>query len=150
MNSIFNDRDKSELLERIEKVGPANNALWGKMNVCQMLAHCSEGLKMTTGAVRPKRVPFPISIIGKLLKNKILGEGDFRRNSPTAAELTITGTGVFENEKERLLAAVNELHAMGEGGINEEVHPFFGKMTKKEWGILNYKHLDHHLRQFGA
>ena len=150
MSSIFNDQDKNELLRRIEKVAPSSSAVWGKMNANQMLSHCCEGLKMTTGALKPRRVPFPINVLGKLLKNKVLGAGEFRRNSPTAPELTITDTRDFEQEKGLLIAAVNELHAKGEAGIKEEIHPFFGKMTQKEWGILNYKHLDHHLRQFGA
>ena len=150
MKSIFNDQDKNELLGRIEQLSPANPALWGKMNVSQMLTHCIEGIKMPTGEVNPKRVPFPINILGKLLKNKILGGGDLRKNAPTAPELTITDTKDFEKEKVRLIAAVNALYAMGEAGIQQEVHPFFGKMTQKEWGILNYKHLDHHLRQFGG
>ncbi len=150
MSSIFNDQDKNELLRRIEKVAPSSPAVWGKMNANQMLSHCSEGLKMTTGALKPRRVPFPINVLGRLLKNKVLGAGEFRRNSPTAPELTITDTRDFEQEKGRLIAAVNELYAKGEAGIKEEIHPFFGKMTQKEWGILNYKHLDHHLRQFGA
>ena len=151
MKSIFNDTDKNELLRRIEQLSPTNPALWGKMNVSQMLTHCVEGIKLPTGEVKPKRVSFPINVLGKLLKNKIvLGEGVLRKNSPTAPELTISDTKDFEKEKARLMAAVNGLHSMGEGGIKQEVHPFFGKMTQKEWGILNYKHLDHHLRQFGA
>ncbi len=150
MKSIFNDQDKNELLTRIKQLSPGNPALWGKMNVNQMLTHCVQGLKMPTGEIKPRRVPFPINIIGRLLKNKVLGAGDFRKNSPTAPELKISDTKDFEKEKMRLIAAVNELYAMGEGGIKQEAHPFFGKMTQKEWGILNYKHLDHHLRQFGA
>lgn len=150
MNSIFNHHDKSELLGRIEKLSSAHHAVWGKMNVSQMLTHCSEGLKMATGTLKPRRVSFPINVLGKLLKNKVLGAGEFRWNSPTAPELTITDTRDFEQEKERLIAAVNELYAIGEAGIKEETHPFFGKMKQKEWGILNYKHLDHHLRQFGV
>ena len=150
MKNIFNDQDKNELLGRIETLSPGKAALWGTMNVSQMLTHCAEGIKLPTGEVKPKRAPFPINILGKLLKNKILTGGDLRKNSPTAPELKVSDTKDFEKEKVRLIAAVNELYAMGEGGIKQEVHPFFGKMTQKEWGILNYKHLDHHLRQFGA
>ncbi len=150
MKNIFNAQDKNELLARIEQLTPSNHALWGKMNVSQMLTHCVEGLKMPTGEIKPRRVPFPINIIGKLLKNKILGEGDLRKNAPTAPELTISDTKDFEKEKVRLKTAVHGLYAMGEAGIKQEIHPFFGKLTQKEWGILNYKHLDHHLRQFGV
>ena len=150
MKSIFNAGDKNEILGRIEQLPSTNTALWGKMNVSQMLSHCIEGLKMPTGEIRPSRVPFPVSIIGRLLKNKILAAGELRKNAPTAPELTIGDTKDFEKEKVNLMAAVNNLHSLGEAGIREEIHPFFGKMTQKEWGILNYQHLDHHLRQFGG
>ena len=150
MKSIFNEADNIEILNRISLLTSSSTPVWGKMNVSQMLAHCSEGLKMATGELTPKRVPFPISILGKLLKNTALGNTDFRKNSPTAAELTIANSKDFAKEKERLSAAVKSLYALGEQGIQEEIHPFFGKLTQKEWGILNYKHLDHHLRQFGG
>lgn len=150
MKSIFNEQDKNEILERIGQLTPATAARWGQMNVSQMLAHCIEGLKMPTGEVKPQRVPFPINILGRLLKNKVLGEGDLRKNSPTAPELRVSDTKEFEREKEMLIAGVNKLYATGEHGIKQEIHPFFGKMTQKEWGRLNYKHLDHHLKQFGS
>ena len=150
MSSIFNDQDKNELLQRIEKLSPANSALWGKMSVSQMLTHNTEGIKMTSGELKPRRVPFPVSIIGRVIKSRVLAAGEFRKNVPTAPELTITDARDFEQEKVRLIAAVNDVYAMGEAGIKSDVHPFFGKMTQKEWGILTYKHLDHHLRQFGA
>lgn len=67
-----------------------------------------------------------------------------------AAELMITDIREFKNEHLRWIVAVNVLHVIGEGNIIDRAHTFFGKLTKKEWGILNYKYLDHHLRQFGA
>ena len=150
MKTIFVEQDKNELLTRINQLTPANAPLWGQMNVSQMLLHCTEGIKMPTGEIKPRKVPFPINILGMLIKKTALGDGDFRKNSPTAAELKISSTEDFQKEKARLIDAVNKLHALGEGGIKQEVHPFFGKMTQKEWGRLNYKHLDHHLKQFGV
>ena len=150
MKSIFYEQDKNELLRRIEKLSPTHAAIWGKMNVSQMLTHSIEGLKMPTGEIKPKRVGFPVNLIGRLIKNKVLAAGELRKNAPTAPELTITDTKDFEKEKMQLIAAVNEIYAMGEAGVKQDIHPFFGKMTPKEWGILNYKHLDHHLRQFGG
>ncbi len=150
MSSIFNEQDKKELLKRIEKLSPANPSLWGKMSVSQMLTHNTKGIKMTSGELKPRRVPFPVNIIGRLIKNRVLAAGDLRKNAPTAPELTISDTRDFEQEKVKLIAAVNDVYTMGKTGIKPDLHPFFGKMTQKEWGILTYKHLDHHLRQFGA
>lgn len=150
MKSIFNEADKNELLKRVEQLSPASAAVWGKMNLGQMLAHCTEGLKMSTAEVKPKGVPFPISILGQLLKKTALGTADFRKNSPTAPELKVASAKDIEQEKAALAATISRIYALGTGGVKAHSHPFFGKMAPAEWGRLNYKHLDHHLRQFGG
>jgi len=150
MKNIFNEADNKEILQRIEKLTPASKPLWGIMTVDQMLAHCAKGAKMPTGEIKTAPVPFPISLLGMLFKSKVLAEGPLRKNSPTAKELKVTDPRDFEREKANFIAAVKKL---GEG---EKVvppgskHPFFGKMSPKEWGRINYKHADHHLSQFGV
>ena len=149
MKNIFNEADNKEILQRIEKLTPETKALWGTMNVAQMLAHCARGAKMPTGEIKPKRAPFPFSLLGKLLKNKILADGPLRKNSPTAPELKIVDPKEFEAEKANFIAQVKKL-AQGEQAVKADAHPFFGKLTAKEWGRINYKHADHHLSQFGV
>ena len=53
-------------------------------------------------------------------------------------------------EKTKLENLIKEFHGGGLGGATTNPHAFFGKLTKEEWGIVMYKHLDHHLRQFSA
>ena len=74
----------------------------------------------------------------------------FSKNAPTSPELKVVEEKDFTKEKANFIAGVNKLHKAGEKGIGSDRHPFFGKMTAEEWGILNYKHADHHLQQFGA
>lgn len=150
MKNIFNEADKNEILQRIEKLNPESKPLWGSMNVAQMLAHCANGSKMPTGEIKTTRAPFPFSLVGKLLKSKILGEGPLRRNSPTAKELKIVDQRDFEKEKANFIAAVKKLTEGGEQAVKNETHPFMGKMSAREWGRINYKHADHHLSQFGV
>lgn len=150
MKTIFNEADNKEILQRIEKLTPETKALWGKMNVAQMLAHCAHAAKMPTGEVKPKRVGFPINILGMLFKSKILGEGAFQKNSPTAPEIKIVDPREFQKEKENFIAAVKKLGEKKENAVEASHHPFFGKMTAAEWGRINYKHADHHLSQFGV
>ncbi len=150
MKNIFNEADKNELLQRIEKLTPETKPLWGTMNVSQMMAHCANAAKMPTGDVMTKRVGFPLSLLGKMFKGTILGEGPFRKNSPTAPELKITDAREFAQEKANMIAAIKKLAEGGENAVKNDVHPFFGKMTAKEWGRINYKHPDHHLKQFGV
>jgi hypothetical protein len=152
MKNIFNEADKNEILQRVEKLTPGTKALWGTMNVSQMLAHCANAAKLPTEEIKAKRVGFPINIIGSLLKSRILGEGPLRRNSPTAGEIKVSISDLkdFEKEKAEFIAAVKKLSEGGEKVASASQHPFFGKMTAKEWGRINYKHADHHLSQFGV
>jgi hypothetical protein len=149
MKTIFNEADKNEILARIEKLTPETQHLWGKMNVSQMLAHCAVGAQWPSGDVAVKGSP--ISLIGQFFKKSFIHtDKPFRKNSPTAPELTMVDPKDFQKEKAAFIAAVNKLYAGGEKGIKTEKHTFFGKMTPEEWGILNYKHADHHLSQFGV
>ena len=150
MKNIFNETDRNEILQRIEKLTPQTQALWGKMNVAQMLAHCANAAKMPTGEMKTQRAPFPFNLLGKMLKGKILAEGPLRKNSPTAREIKVVDPREFEKEKASFIAAVKKL-GEGEKAIDKNaVHPFFGGMKPQEWGRINYKHADHHLSQFGV
>lgn len=149
MKNIFNEADRNEILQRVEKLTPETKPLWGTMNVSQMLAHMAKGAKMPTGETKTARAPFPFSLLGMLLKNKILQGGPLRRNSPTAKELKITDTREFQVEKTNFINAIKKL-GEGEKVAIAPTHPFFGKMTAKEWGRINYQHADHHLSQFGV
>jgi Protein of unknown function (DUF1569) len=149
MKTIFNEADKNEILLRIGKLTPETKGLWGKMNVSQMLAHCAAGAQMPTGDLLVKSSA--VQFIGQFFKNTVIhSDKPLRKNSPTAPELTIADPKDFEKEKAAFIAAVNKLYSGGEKGIKAEKHAFFGKMTPAEWGIINYKHADHHLRQFGV
>jgi hypothetical protein len=149
MKNIFNEADRNEILQRIEKLTPESKPLWGTMNVAQMMAHCANAAKMPTGEIATKRVGFPINLLGKLVKSKVLAEGPLRKNSHTAAEIKVTDPKEFDTEKTNFIRAVKKLSA--ENAVEKNaVHPFFGSMTPEEWGRINYKHADHHLSQFGV
>jgi len=98
----------------------------------------------------PPRMGLP-SILGRLIKSKVIGgDAPFRPNSPTAKELVITDERDFNAERNRLTVLIDRFAAAGPAGCTKHPHTFFGRMTPDEWAILTYKHLDHHLRQFGV
>ena len=150
MKNIFNETDRNEILERIEKLSPDSRPLWGKMNAAQMMAHCYNAYLLAIGEINAKRVEFPINIIGRLVKPGFLGESPTRKNSPTAPEIKITDERNFQKEKMNLTSALQKMGTEGERIAKAQTHPFFGKMSPNEWGRLTYKHNDHHLKQFGA
>jgi hypothetical protein len=148
MKTIFNKQDQLELRQRLEKLTPHTKHIWGKMNVAQMLAHCSSAMKLPTEELKPALKP--IRFIGQFFKKGFLGNKPFGKNSPTSPELVISDARVFEKEKANLLEAFDKLTKGGEAIATAQQHPFFGKMSPAEWGVINYKHLDHHLQQFGV
>lgn len=150
MKSLFNQQHANEFIERINKLTPTSPAQWGTMNVAQMMAHCVGPLKMAHGQVPVKRGIISF-LFGKTVKKKIIKEGiQFDKNLPTDPNFKFPSASDFEAEKQKL---VNQIHIFSQKGptaITNRLHSFFGSMTVEEWDIIQTKHLDHHLRQFGA
>ncbi|RZJ36058.1 MAG: DUF1569 domain-containing protein [Flavobacterium sp.] len=149
MANIFNIESNVALLERIEILTPASKPLWGKMTVAQMLLHCQKPLDIAEGKLLMKRGLIGW-LFGKAAKNDFLNKPEFKKNLPTAKLFKVTAETDFNKEKEALIRQVVKFREEGPSVIKNMEHPFFGVMSIEEWGILQYKHLDHHLRQFGV
>lgn len=149
MKNIFTPKDNLSLIERVQKLHSQSQPLWGKMSVEQMLLHCHNLLDMATGKLLLKRGLIGF-LFGKMAKRSFLKEGDFKKNLPTDKNFIVTSSPEFIAEKERLLIEIERFRVTGPSIIDNPKHPFFGMMTLEEWGILHYKHLDHHLKQFGV
>jgi Protein of unknown function (DUF1569) len=111
-----------------------------------MLAHCQMPIGVADGTHKLKRT-FIGRIIGPLAKPILYNEKPFKRSLPTDRSFIMTGTKEFENEKQKLLDMVNRF---SEATMVDEPHPFFGRLTKEQWSKGTWKHLDHHLQQFGV
>jgi hypothetical protein len=150
MKTVFDAACVDELHNRLARLQPGSSRQWGKMSAAQMLAHCSKGLEMAAGEIRPPRALVG-RIIGRVVKRAALRDDKpMIRNSPTSRELVIEDDHEFAVEQARLSTLIGRFAAAGRGGCTSHPHAFFGPLTPDEWGILMYKHLDHHLRQFGA
>jgi hypothetical protein len=149
MKTIFDAETHTELLERLGKLKSDTQRQWGKMTASQMMEHTSRALEMATGQV-PMQQAFIGKAIGWIFKGKFLGEQPFSKNSPTGPTLIIKDEPDFEATRKRLGDLIDHFHSLGESGTNGNIHGFFGPLTGKQWGETQYKHLDHHLRQFGV
>lgn len=149
MKSLFNKADNDAIINRINQINNNSKPLWGKMNAAQMLAHCQVPLKVGFGEVKLKRNLIGI-LFGGLAKRTMVNEKPFKKNLPTDRTFVITEHPVLETEKQNLAGLVQRFTTFGPAGLSNEPHPFFGKLTNDEWDILSWKHLDHHLRQFGV
>lgn len=148
MPSLFNEADNRAIIDRIAKLTDGSQALWGKMNVSQMLAHCQAPIRVVFGEAKTKRGLVGV-LFGKMAKKKMVNFEPFRKGLPTDPTFIIKRPVNFNEEKGKLIAMVERFHDHPEH-ITDSVHPFFGKMSVEEWDTLGWKHLDHHLRQFGV
>ncbi len=147
--NLYDPSSLQELLGRIEKITPQSQRQWGTMDVAQMLAHCANVFDMATGKINPPRVLIG-RLIGRFFLSLYTNDKPFSKGGPTSKELKIVTPCNFDAEKARLIAAVKEFAAAGEAGCTRHPHPFFGELTPSAWSRGMYKHLDHHLQQFGG
>lgn len=149
MKSLFHEPDTEEILLRIDALRPQSSRQWGTMEVAQMLAHCSAVLAIGAGSAAPKRA-FIGRIIGPLVKSGYYNDQPWKQGLPTSPSAVISGSRDFDAEKQQLQYAVAAFHRNGPEASTRHPHPFLGKLTPEQWGKGMYKHLDHHLKQFGS
>jgi len=150
MKNLFDPTAADEIRTRLATLSPRNERQWGKMTAAQAIAHCAAGLEMASGDKMLPRA-FPGHLIGRMVKRMVFrDDAPMRRNSPTMKDLVIDDERDLALERERLRTLIDRFTAAGPGGCTIHPHSFFGRLTPDEWAILMYKHLDHHLRQFGA
>jgi hypothetical protein len=149
MKNLFQPEAVDEVISRIDGLQPAAQRQWGKMDAAQMLAHCSAALDMAAGRLNPPRV-FIGRLIGPLFRPIYSNDKPFSRSNPTDPKLVVADRRDFLREQEQLRLKIRQFHEGGEVQCTRNPHPFFGEMTPLEWSTGMYKHLDHHLRQFGG
>lgn len=143
---MFDNADRGELLRRIEMLSGSENALWGKMNAPQMVEHCIRWEEITSGKTKVPRVWLGY-LFGKMAMKNLLGDKPVRHGMPTLKELVVKETPAgFDVQKKKWISLLNSYKTNTAAYF---MHPFCGKMTREQTGILAYKHTDHHLRQFG-
>lgn len=150
MNSLWNEPDRRDLLGRFDRLKPDTKPDWGRMSAPQMLTHIGDSMRMAIGAlkVESRRTPLRFTPIKQLAIYLLPA---IPRNLPTAAELQKTQPGVWNED----LREVKELVRRAVVRYDQPTakwpeHPAFGKLSARAWGVLTYKHLDHHLKQFGV
>ncbi len=150
MRDIFHPQTVADLKTRINNINSNAEAQWGKMNVYQMLKHCTENEKLLLREKKFRRI-FMGRIFGKMaLKSNIKDDNPMDKNNPTHPELKITGTGNVETEKQLWITLLDQYLTKKAADYTDFVHPFFGKMNSEQVSRFAFKHIDHHLRQFGV
>lgn len=135
------------MLKRINLLEPDSKPLWGKMDVAQMLNHCQYPLLVALGRKSLPKPNMVTKLLYKSFKSAMYNDKLWKQNLGTPKAYKVVGDKEFNTEKESLVALIDDFYAERDKEIWDP-HPSFGHFTHDQWGQLQYKHLDHHLRQF--
>jgi hypothetical protein len=147
MKTLWDRGVREELKNRIALLKPDAKARWGKMNARQMVVHLTSSMLMAQGEISPAPKNLPIRFTP--LKQLIIYWLPFPKGAPTAPELKNGKTGEWNDDVARLVQQI-EILATRDPSAPWPAHPAFGKLTQRTWGVLGYRHTDHHLKQFGV
>lgn len=140
-----------EIVNRIHRLNIDSKRKWGVMKVEQMMLHCDKVLQVACGKISLPKVNFLLYGIGILTKKEMaIFNNGIPPNMPTFRKLIVNFECSFEDSKSSLLKTLYEFKAILESGEVPNHHCLFGKMTLEDWAFLEYKHLHHHLKQFGV
>lgn len=147
MPTLFDPAAAAGIRKRLDRLTPDRTPRWGTMSAGRMVAHVADQLRMALGELpcRPKRTPFK----NPLLKRLIIYLLPWPRGVPTAPELLTTPAGDWDADTAALRTLIDRFAAKGAAAPFPE-HPAFGRLNGRMWGVLAWRHLDHHLRQFGV
>lgn len=147
MPSLRNEISRNKMIQRLNCLTSDAKPRWGKLDAPRMICHLDDGLGMALGYILPSSLHVS-AVRRSLIKFLILYVMRMPRNVPTAPELLSCAPGNFNADRQRVIERIEKLAATP-NAIGPE-HPFFGALTNDEWNILQWKHADHHLRQFGC
>jgi hypothetical protein len=150
MKNWFRPDDRARLLERLERLSPASQALWGSMTAHEVVCHLAEPLRVALGDRKAGRIPSPLGLPG--VSAFVVWLMPWPRGAPTAPEF-LPGRGMaspteFERDREALLGLLERFTNTAADFVFGP-SPVFGRLDRSSWGRLQWRHLDHHLRQFG-
>jgi len=149
MKSLFNPSDYEEIKERIARVQPESRPHWGQMDAGQMMKHCQFPLKNTLYPnPNPPKYSFLYKLLFRSFKKSMYDDSVWRKNLPTPKSFKVVEPQDFEQERKELIRLIDAFH-QEKGRSQWDPHPAFGEFSAEQYGKMQYKHLDHHLRQFG-
>lgn len=148
--SVFTPQTNVDLIARIGQLTPDTQPQWGKMAVAQMMAHCSVAYDIAYEKIPVKFNWFMRQMLTFLVKPTVVGTKPYKKNTQTASVFVIDDERDFETEKQRLIDNIKQVEASGADYFDGKESPSFGRLSAQEWSNQFWKHLDHHLTQFGV
>lgn len=150
MKSVFTPETNVECIDRINQISTESQPVWGKMNAGQMFAHLNVAYAIAFDKIEVKNNFFMKFILKKLIKPIVTGEKPYKKNGQTSPVFLIADERDLEKERQALIENIKKVEELGQNHFEGKVNQSFGKLTSQEWNNMFYKHLNHHLTQFGV
>lgn len=150
MQSLFNQNTFNDVLTRVEALNETLKPTWGEMDVAQMVKHCQMPLLVANGKMElTEKTGFLKKVIFRVYKPIMYNDKPWPENITTPKAFKVVDVHVFDLERDILKQNIADFHGKALN-IHWPNHPFFGRFSTDQWGKMQYKHLDHHLKQFGV
>ena len=143
--TLLSDADRAQIVARLRRVTPDRAPLWGSFTAPRMLCHVTDQLRIATGVIIGRHRD---SLLRRTLMKWIVVHSSMQAppgKVRTVPEMLSTAPTTWDADLAMCIRLINEV---GRGKANGR-HPAFGPLSSSEWGRIAWKHLDHHLRQFG-
>jgi hypothetical protein len=150
-HNIFDQPAREEVISRIQKLTVESKGKWGRLSAPQMIRHLAEACRLAFDEIpiADQSTFFTRTVAKWIFLSNIKPPGREKGKIKTLAEVDIvelkTTLAEMQIEKDNYKALVEKMVNIPE---LSKKHPLFGKMSRKDWGLLTYAHADYHLTQF--
>jgi hypothetical protein len=138
MQSIRDERVRTDVIDRINRLTPESVRRWGAMQHAQLLVHLADGFRLALG--RSDVTPRGFTRFAPI-RHLLIHRLPWPRGKAEAPP------GSFQRPV--LLDLIDQYMAASPETLGK-MHPMFGRMKARDWDVLMYRHLDHHLTQFSV
>jgi len=152
MNSIASAETRAELIRRLEGLTPTTPRRWGTLTAAEMLCHLGDTFESVLGVRIPpgppaSRAPRPV-LKWLILYAPLPWPKGARTRPGVDPHREGSRPGEFDSDRFRVVGGLDRL-AVAPAESLAANHFMVGPMSRKDWHRWAYKHVDHHLRQFG-
>ncbi|MDP9348019.1 MAG: hypothetical protein M3P24_02590 [Gemmatimonadota bacterium] len=147
MRCLWDPESVTDVQNRLDRLTPDLQPRWGRLAPHAMVCHLSDALRITLGEISPSPIRSPLRY--PPLKWLAVYALPMPRGVKSPDGFFTTPTTEWDADRAQLVELLGRSAARpaeGPWGVS----PLFGTLSKRQWGILNFKHTDHHLRQFGV
>src|SRR5688500_1817583 len=147
MGTLFDPRDRQQILDRLDRLEESARPQWGRFTAPQMICHVTTGVGQGLGEIDlgPPRGPLTFWPLNWLVIHVV----PFPRGAKAAPELLARVPTTWRQDVSTLRSMIERFGARGPDAT-WPASRVFGRISGRSWGVLQHKHLDFHLRQFGV